>query len=122
MVKARRMAGSQFPLRRGEESMFGPGMAMPGNRFHTANRRRKAGDGFAMIELMIALTVLTVGLMGLLSLILASINSNGRNKLDSAGTLVAQGVIEQIAAQNTLSTAPSVTDCAGNTSTINTTG
>jgi type IV pilus modification protein PilV len=79
--------------------------------------------GMSLIELMIALTVLAVGLVGLLAIILSAMVSNNRNKLDTAGTFIAQGVMDQILVQPAnLNTSLSLTDCAGTTSTVNTTG
>lgn len=66
-------------------------------------RRRKTGrsgqQGLSMIELLIAMTVLAVGVAGILSLILLAIAGNSRSKGDTTGTMLAQLVIEQIEAQ-----------------------
>ncbi len=84
------------------------------------NRKGKRSTrGMSLIELMIALTVLTVGLAALLGLLTTAIAANTRNKLDTGGTLAAQAIIETIAAQ------PGggdviMTDCAGNSFTVKT--
>jgi prepilin-type N-terminal cleavage/methylation domain-containing protein len=88
------------------------------------NLRRKAHTmrsqrGMTLIELMIALTVLTVGLAALLGLLMTAIASNNRNQLDTGATLAAQAVLESIAAQpggNDIT----MTDCAGNVYTVKT--
>lgn len=75
----------------------------------------------AMIELMIAIAVLTFGLVGLLSMIMSSITNNSRNKLDTSGTMLAKAVIEQIAAEDAAhNQSLTIADCAGNSWTINT--
>jgi prepilin-type N-terminal cleavage/methylation domain-containing protein len=83
-------------------------------------RKRNKQRGMTLIELMIALTVLTVGLLALMGLLGTAIASNNRNKLDAGGTFAAQAVLETIAAQPA-GTDVSMTDCAGNSFTIKTT-
>ncbi len=76
-------------------------------------RRRQAGS--TLLELMLAMVILVVGMMGGLALINLAIATNNRNKLDTAGTLLAQSVLEQILAQGaTAASTFTVTDCAGN--------
>ncbi len=81
--------------------------------------KRKKQRGMTLIELMIALTVLTVGLAALLGLLSVAIASNTRNKLDTGGTFAAQAVLETIAAQPA-GTDVTMTDCAGNSITVKT--
>lgn len=85
----------------------------------TNRKNRTKQRGMTLIELMIALTVLTVGLLALMGLLSVAIASNNRNKLDTGGTFAAQAVLETIAAQPA-GTDVSMTDCAGNTFTIST--
>jgi Tfp pilus assembly protein PilV len=61
-------------------------------------RKKKLGTeaGMTLIELALAGFILTVGMMGSLVLIFIAIQSNGRNKIDTTGTMIAQMVIEQI--------------------------
>jgi prepilin-type N-terminal cleavage/methylation domain-containing protein len=82
-------------------------------------RNRNKQRGMTLIELMIAMTVLTVGLMALMGLFSVAIASNNRNKLDTGGTFAAQAILETIAAQPA-GTTVSMTDCAGNTFNITT--
>ncbi len=80
--------------------------------------------GLTLIETMIALTILSVGMTGLATLLMTSVASDGRNTNDSRGTLLAQMVMEQIAAKAP-NTGFTLTDCnpaGGTTWTINTTG
>ena len=51
--------------------------------------------GMSMIELLIAMTVLAIGVSGILAMVLLAIASNGRTKGDSTATMLAQMVIEQ---------------------------
>jgi prepilin-type N-terminal cleavage/methylation domain-containing protein len=78
-------------------------------RMKTKNGQR----GMTLIELMVALTVLTVGLAALVGLLATAISTNTRNKLDTGGTLVAQALLETIAAQPA-GTDVAMNDCAGN--------
>jgi prepilin-type N-terminal cleavage/methylation domain-containing protein len=75
-------------------------------------KTRKSQQGMTMIELMIAMTVLTVGLAALLGLLTTAIASNNRNQVDTGATLAAQAVLETIAAQPGGGDV-SMTDCSG---------
>jgi type II secretory pathway pseudopilin PulG len=90
-------------------------------RIPTRIRNGKSQRGMSLVELMLAMTMLTVGLGGVLVLITTSIASNNRNKLDTGATLVAQSVIETISAQNN-NASVATTDCGNNAITINTAG
>ncbi|MDP9268252.1 MAG: prepilin-type N-terminal cleavage/methylation domain-containing protein [Acidobacteriota bacterium] len=60
--------------------------------------RRARGNqqrGMSMIELLIAMTVLAIGVSGILSLVLLAIAANQRSKGDTTSTMLAQLVIEQ---------------------------
>jgi type IV pilus assembly protein PilV len=59
---------------------------------------RTRQSGMSLIELMIAMTVLVVGMLALMTLVTTAISSNNRNKLDTTGTMLAQTVLEGIAA------------------------
>jgi len=85
----------------------------------TASSNKKPSAGFSLVEMMISITVLAVGLIGLNSLFVTAMLSNDRNNHDTAATMISQKVMEQISALPTNSTANiSVTDCAGNVRTI----
>jgi type IV pilus modification protein PilV len=77
----------------------------------------KRQRGMGLIELMIAMFILAVGLIGVLGVILAAMTSNNRNKSDTGATFVAQLVIEQIGAAGNASSV-TLTDCAGTAHTI----
>jgi len=79
--------------------------------------------GSSLIELMIAMLVLATGLGALTTLIVACMATDTRNSKDTSATLLAQKVVEELSAQNTNSpNAVVLTDCAGNTWTIPSTG
>ncbi len=73
----------------------------------------------SLLELMIALTVLVIGLLALMALILTAVATNSRNRMDTSGTFVSQTFLETILNQPG-STAVTLTDCAGNAITIQT--
>lgn len=78
-----------------------------------------------LIELLIAGTVLVVGMLSLMGLLMLAIGNNGRSKIDSTATMLTQGVLEQISAKLAGGGPGSITDNAncngtGNTWTIDT--
>jgi type IV pilus modification protein PilV len=84
--------------------------------------KRSAVCGFSLVELMIAMVVLSVGLLGLMGLVAIGISYNSRARYDTSGTLLAQSVLEMITAQTpSQATALTVTDCAGTAHTVATT-
>jgi Tfp pilus assembly protein PilV len=69
----------------------------------------------SLIELMIALLILAIGLGAITTLLATAIATNSRNNWDTTATLLAQKVIEQIAAVNPAAVNNvTITDCAGN--------
>ncbi len=84
-------------------------------------KRRRGQRGMTLIELMIAITILAVGLSALIALIMAASATNNRNRVDTSGTFVAQIFMENIINQPGGGNI-TMTDCAGNTITIYTAG
>ena len=85
-----------------------------------ATKRRSRQHGMSMVELMIAMLVLVVGMMGSMILVRTAIVNNNRNKLDTNATALAQMVLERITSRPaTVTTNITVTDCAGVARTIN---
>ena len=77
--------------------------------------------GMTLIELMIAMVVLLVGIVGSMALIAYAIGGNGRSRQQSNATVIAQMLSEKISSQKaSLSTDLSVTDCTGTPSTVHT--
>src|SRR5579862_4593107 len=84
---------------------------------------RRTQAGMTLIELMVAMVILTVGMGALTNLLVVAMATDNRNSKDTSATLLAQMVVEQISAQHPNSNATiSITDCAGNSWTIATAG
>jgi Tfp pilus assembly protein PilV len=68
----------------------------------------------SLLELMIAMTVLTVGMLGSMVMILTAMESNSRNKTDNLATILDQEIMEKFATLNNYPKAGSATiyDCA----------
>lgn len=86
------------------------------------NARRRE-TGMSLAELMVAMFVLMIGVLGGMILVVLSIGGNGRNRQASNSTVVAQMVTEKIMSvpANTSPTI-TITDCAGTANNISTTG
>lgn len=79
--------------------------------------------GMSMLELMMAMTLLAIGMSGAMILLTTSIASNSRNKLDTTATSLSEMVLERIAATDINSTTPfTIYDCAGNALSVNPSG
>jgi prepilin-type N-terminal cleavage/methylation domain-containing protein len=59
--------------------------------------RQRNQAGMSLIELMIALVVLAVGMLGVIVMVTTAIQNNTKNKQDNGGTMMAQFILEQIA-------------------------
>jgi prepilin-type N-terminal cleavage/methylation domain-containing protein len=87
-------------------------MSMPNWVRIPSGRNSARSKGFSLIELMIAITVLAIGLAGILPLVVMATNSNSANQRDSQAVMIAQMVMEQIAARPaSVNTAFTITDC-----------
>jgi prepilin-type N-terminal cleavage/methylation domain-containing protein len=78
-------------------------------------RRARLGEsGMSLLELMIAMTVLTVGMLGSMVMILTAMESNSRNKTDNLATILDQEVMEKFATLNNYPKVGTATiyDCA----------
>jgi prepilin-type N-terminal cleavage/methylation domain-containing protein len=89
----------------------------------TGITKRSNQCGISLIELMIAMAILTIGVLGCMSLIITAIATNGRNRYQSSSTTAAQMITEKIMSvpANTSPTL-SFTDCSGTAQNLNTTG
>lgn len=85
--------------------------------------RQQQNEGFSLIELTVAMFILTVGVLGGMTMIIMGMTRNNTNRVDTTGTNAAQAVLEEIAGApaNTNPTL-GLTDCLGNNLAINTTG
>lgn len=78
------------------------------------NRRRSGQSGMGLIELMIAMVVLMVGMLGSMIMVIAGMQSNTRNRNDTSAVVLDQEILEKFA---TLKNYPktgtaSIYDCA----------
>ena len=86
-----------------------------GERQITSSHEARAAEcGFTLVELMIAIAVLAIGMLGAMVLMLMGMQSDSRNKADTTATVLDQQVIELY---STLKTYPqpgtvTITDCA----------
>src|SRR5579862_5470045 len=82
-------------------------------------QRGKSQRGMTLIELMIAMVVLLVGVVGSMALIAYAMGGNGRSKQQSNATVIAQMLTEKISSQRAiLSNNLTVYDCTGNANTV----
>lgn len=76
----------------------------------------------SLIELMIAMVVLLVGLVGSLAMVATAVGNNKRSRLQGNSTIVAQMITEKISSvKATTSPLLTVPDCVGNILNISTT-
>lgn len=84
-------------------------------------KRLNSQAGVTMIETLLAASILVVGALGMIGVIVGSIATNNRNKVDSTQSMLAESILEQINSTfNGIGTSALV-DCAGTTWTIDTT-
>jgi prepilin-type N-terminal cleavage/methylation domain-containing protein len=84
---------------------------------------RKNVKGFTLVELMVAMFVLAVGVLGGMVMILLGMTRDNTNRMDTTATNAAQAVLEVIAAVPANSTPPlSVTDCTNTARALTTVG
>lgn len=70
-----------------------------GTKLWPKRYRSSCQRGMSMIELLIAMTVLAVGMGGMVAVFAAAIAGNSKAKFDTSGTMLAQTVLERVAAQ-----------------------
>jgi type IV pilus modification protein PilV len=86
-------------------------------------RKQRAGnEGFSLIELLIAMLVLTVGLLGGMIVIVTAIASNARARLDSTAVALAQSTMDRIVVLSAAAVPQqtAITDCNGTVHNITT--
>jgi Tfp pilus assembly protein PilV len=89
-------------------------LTMRKKKARTRNER-----GMTLIELMIALIVLLVGVVGSMALVAISIGSDGRSRQQSNSTALSQMLTEKISSvKASASPVLTVTDCVGNSYTV----
>ena len=86
--------------------------------------RRNRESGFSLIELLVAMFILVIGLLGGMVIILVAIASNAQSRFDSTAITLAQSTMDRILVLSASSVAQntSVIDCKGVAHVMNTTG
>ena len=83
-----------------------------------------AGAGFSLLELMLAVSVLAVGMLGGIGLICVAKASDGGSRLNTTAATLAESTMESILAVPASTTGSAalttVTDCRGNANSVNT--
>lgn len=86
-------------------------------------RKYKNARGFTLVELTVAMFVLTVGVLGGMIMIVLGMTRDNTNRMDTTATNAAQAVMEQIAAVPASNDGPlTVTDCVPTNLTVTTAG
>ncbi len=80
--------------------------------FGKTTHLRKSQAGASLIEVLIAAVVFTICILGVAPLFMVAIGNNGRSKLDTTSTELAQSVIEQIVAVKARGGPAQMIDCA----------
>src|SRR5689334_11624116 len=84
--------------------------------------KRNRQKGFSVIELLIAMFILTIGLLGGMLIMLAAMATNSRNRMDSTAVALAQSTLDRIIVLSISD--PNQTsimrDCLGNQTIVNT--
>ncbi len=62
------------------------------------NTKLSAQSGFSLVELLVAVMILAIGLLGLAKLQVTAIKVNSQSESMMAASTIAQGIIEEIAA------------------------
>ena len=90
------------------------------DKLDSRRKNRKHPDaGITMVELLMAGTILTIASLGMIGLIIGSIATNNRNKMDSTQSMLATSILEQINSTLIGAGTSTLTDCAGTVWTVN---
>src|SRR5437588_876741 len=76
-------------------------------------RLRNSEAGITLIETMMAGAILVIGSLSMIGLIINSISTNNRNKIDSTQTMLAESILEQINSTLIGTSSSSLVDCGG---------
>jgi Tfp pilus assembly protein PilV len=89
-------------------------------RIKAKSQAKSSQAGITMAETMMAAFILIVGSLAMVGLIVRSIATNNRNKVDSTQMMLATSIAEQINSTIIGSETSTLTDCNGTSHTINT--
>jgi len=95
------------------------GLEMQATAANTSGKNSQAG--VTLIETLVASSILVVGSLAMIGLIIGSIATNNRNKIDSTQAMLAESILEQINSTFNGTGTSALTDCGGTTWTIDTT-
>jgi prepilin-type N-terminal cleavage/methylation domain-containing protein len=85
------------------------------------SRRKNGSKGFSLIEMLFAVGILAIAMLGSLAMIAAGIGRNSSMRMDTTAANVAQTVLEDIATGKPNTNGQmNITDCAGNALAITT--
>jgi type II secretory pathway pseudopilin PulG len=77
--------------------------------------KQRSGEGFSLLEMMIAVGIMAFAIIGGLAMVVIGIGRNGGMRMDTTSANVAQTVLEEIAsAQPNADLTLNITDCVGN--------
>jgi len=69
-----------------------------GNRINLTHRQRRASAGFSLLEVLIALVILSVGLLGIAALMSTALKSNDSAYMRTQATVMAYNIIDRMRA------------------------
>jgi Tfp pilus assembly protein PilV len=81
-------------------------------------QRRNPQAGITMVETLMAGAILIIGSLGMIGLIVNSIATNNRSKIDSTQTMLSEAIVEHVNSTVIGSGSSVLTDCAGTSYTI----
>jgi len=91
------------------------------NRVESADKRRGSEAGVTIVETLMACVILSIVSLGMISLIIAAIATNNRNKIDSTQTMLVESILEEIHSTFNGTGTSSLSDCTGTAHVIDTT-
>src|SRR6185369_583832 len=86
-----------------------------------ATKTRDLQAGVTMIETLLAAAILVICSLSIISLVIASVATNYRNRMDSTQTMLAESILEQIHSTFNGNGTSALQDCSGTNWTIDTT-
>jgi prepilin-type N-terminal cleavage/methylation domain-containing protein len=76
-------------------------------------RSKNRSKGFSLVEILMAMVILSVGLLAIIGMIVSASLTANSNKVDTTATMLADTVLEQISAKDITVAGPiSIKDCA----------
>lgn len=82
--------------------------------------RKKSEQGITLIEVLLGSAVLAVGSLGMAGLLVNTIATNNRNKINSTQTMLSESVVEHVSSTLIGTGESSISDCAGHNYTVGT--